>query len=727
MKFEFRKLKIKKLINNPKSNIRFRILICSCTFLILILGFICFAQEAKKPILVNGDKVEYSTDAKEVTVEGNVLVIYEDSRLTCEKITVNTQTKEGVAEGNVRLEDKQGVLEAERLKYNFESKTGKIIEAKVTSEPYFGRGETVERISEDQFNIQQGYITTCDYDIPHYRISSKEIECYPGDKVTAKQAKVEIGKVPIFFFPRYTHSLKDPFMHVRFIPGKRKEWGAYMLSAWRYNLTQNMRGRIYLDYRDKLGVAQGFGLNYSVPNLGKGDFKFYYTQERARDLVQGSPNEFQRYLTRWRHIWQIDRRTRATLEYYKIFDARREVLGTEYNFLKDYFYREYEKDSMPKTYLSVTRTFDNASLNFLLQKRINPWYTHTDKVPDEKLPEVTFDLPSYKIGKTPLYFKSQTKFSNLANKNATPSNLDDDVVRVDAYNQLSFPQKLAFLAVTPHVGVRETYYSKDKNGDSLDPRTAFYSGIDVSTKFYRMFNLATNFLGLDINGLRHVITPVVKYAFINEPTVPRHKLQTFDLIDTVERVKRFSFELVNKLQTKRKNKTVDLARLKVTTDYNLVRGVETGKGFSEFLFDLELIPYAWLRMESEVIYEPRHSKFKSANFDISMDLGKERALGMGYRYERGGGKELTMGFSWRFSPKWKFRMYERYQFADSRERGLKEQEYAISRDLHCWTLDFAYNISKEHGHTVWIVLKVKAFPEIGIEFDQSYHSPKSNP
>lgn len=708
-------------------NTNFYLLLLLVSLFTLSSAILGFAQETKKPILVNGDKVEYSTDAKEVTVEGNVLIIYEDARLTCDKITVNTQTKDGLAQGNVRLEDKEGILEAQRLQYNFETKTGKIIEAKMTSLPYFGKGKLIERISEEQFDIQEGYITTCDYEKPHYQIFSKKIKCYPGDKVSTKQAKVQVGKIPVFYFPSYTHSLKDPFMHVRFIPGKRKEWGAYLLSAWRYNLTQNMRGRIYLDYRDKLGIAQGFGLNYTAPNLGKGDFKFYYTRERASDLPQNSPAEFQRYLTRWRHIWQMDDRTRATLEYYKIFDARREVLGTEYNFLKDYFYREYEKDSMPKTYFSLSHGFDNATLNLLVQKRINPWYTHTDKVPDEKLPEITFDLPSYKLGASPFYFKNQTKFSNLTNKNATPSNLDDDVVRFDSYNQLSLPQKIAFLSVTPYLGLRETYYSKDTNGDNLDPRTTFYSGIDVSTKFYRIFNVVTNFLGLDINGLRHVVTPLVKFAFNNEPTVPRYKLQTFDLIDTVEEVKRFSFELINKLQTKRDNQTVDLARLKVTTDYNLTRGQETGKGFSDFLFDLELMPYAWLRMESEVSYEPRHSKFRTANLDFAFDFGKERSLGFGYRYERKGGKEFTMGFTWRFNPKWKFRVYERYQFAASRKRGLKEQEYAISRDLHCWTLDLAYNISKEHGHTVWVVLKLKAFPEVGIEFDQSYHSPKTNP
>jgi LPS-assembly protein len=696
-------------------------LIVSVTF-IFNLSYL-YAQQIKEPIIVKGEKVEYSADQKQVIAEGNVSVLYKDTKLTCQKIKVNLDTQEATAKGDVCIKDERGIVYAEEIIYNFSKKTGSIIKAKVESPPYYGQGEIAQRISENQYNIKDGYITTCDLDKPHYYISSKNIQIYPEDKVVVKGAKFYLGKIPLLYLPSYTHRLKDPFMHVRFIPGKSSDWGGYMLSSWRVNLTEKQTARVYLDYRSKLGLAEGFGLNYTLDNLGKGDYKFYYTQERTRKLPQESPAEFERYLMRLRHSWEISPQTNAILEVYKIEDSKRMVLGTDYNFLKDYFYREYEKESQPKTYLSLSHNLANSSLNLLVQKRINSWYTHQYMVPDEKLPQISYSLPSFPLGIGNFYLSNQMQFANLLNKEASPSTQDDDVIRFDVYNEIFMPTKLYIFNIRPFVGVRETYYSKDKEGNSLDPRTVFYTGIDLSTRFYRIFNVSNRFF--DINGLRHIITPNIRYQYNHKPTIPKSKLQIFDEIDTIEQNHKIELELVNKLQTKRDNEAIDFAIFKINTDYNLERNTSSSaKGFTDFLMDLELIPFSWLRLEQDATFDLKENNFKTVNFDLSTNLGKGRSFGLGNRYERKGGKELTTEFNWRFNPKWKMRIYERYQFARIKTRGLKEQEYSISRDLHCWIMDFIYNISKEHGHTFWFVFRLKAFPEIELEFEQSYRSPK---
>jgi len=697
-------------------------LFLAVSLIVLSINCFVFAQQIKEPIIVNGDRVEYSADQKEVTAEGNVSVIYKDTKLTCQKIIVNLDTQQATAKGNVCIKDEKGLLYAEEIVYNFAQKTGSIVKAKVDAPPYYAQGENAQKISQNQYDIKNGYITTCDLDKPHYYISSKNIQIYPEDKVVIKGAKFYLGKIPLLYLPSYTHSLKDPFMHVRLIPGKSSDWGGYMLSSWRVNLTANQTARVYLDYRSKLGLAEGFGLNYALPNLGKGDYKFYYTQERPKNLPQESTAEFERYLVRLRHNWEISPQTNAILEVYKIEDTKRMVLGTDYNFLKDYFYREYEKESQPKTYLSLNHNLANSSLNLLVQKRINSWYTHQDLVPDEKLPQLSYSLPSFPLGIGGLYLNNQMQFANLLNKEASPSSQDDDVVRFDVYNRIFMPKKLYIFNINPFVAVRETYYSKDKEGNSLDPRTVFYTGIDLSTRFYRIFDVSSQFF--DINGLRHIIIPNIRYQYNHEPTISKSKLQIFDEIDTIERNHKINLELINKLQTKRNSETVDFAIFKVNTDYNLQRNTTSDKGFVDLLMDLEVVPFSWLRFESDANYDLKNDIFKTANLDLSVNFGKDRSFGLGNRYERKGGKELTTEFNWRFNPKWKARIYERYQFAEIKKRGLKEQEYSISRDLHCWVMDFIYNISKEHGHTFWFVFRLKAFPKIELEFEQSYRSPK---
>ena len=96
-----------------------------------------YGRQEPESIIIDGDVVEYSADAKEVVAQGNVVVNYEGARLTCDKIVVNTLTKDAEATGNVRLQDKRGILDAEKLIYNFQTQKGDIIKGKLRSSPYY--------------------------------------------------------------------------------------------------------------------------------------------------------------------------------------------------------------------------------------------------------------------------------------------------------------------------------------------------------------------------------------------------------------------------------------------------------------------------------------------------------------------------------------------------------------------------------------------------------------
>jgi len=702
----------------------------------LLLSLPAVAWAEKEGVIVNGDKVEYSADSKEITATGNVEVLIKGARITCDRIVVNSETKDIQAEGHVRFVDKGTVVEGDKVIYNFQDKTGVIIDANFRSNPYFAKTKEMQKVSEEEFVCLGGYATTCSLDRPHYRIKSKKINFFPGNKIQTKEDIFYLGNAPLAYLPEYNHSLRDPLMHVQVTPGKSKDWGYYLLSLYHYDLKENVTARIYADYRNNLGLAEGFGFNYKTQKFGKGDFKFYYTHERDKNQPEGTTDKFERYLARWRHNWSIDSATRLITEYYKIKDTKMQ-LGTANTFLKDYFYREFEKDSQPKTYLLLSHNFNYSSVNLLVQKRINRWYDHTANTPDEKLPEILYTLPEYELGESPFYFKTDTSFANLANKYpagigiTTTQPPDQQVTRFDTYNQFSMPFKFFFIFVNPFVGSRETYYSRDIDGGSINPRTIFYSGTDLSTKFYRLFNVKSNFLGMDINGLRHIITPTVKFGYNHEPTVHQSQLQIFDDIDSISASNTATIELVNKIQTKRRGKgikgeleRVDFAMLKLDTDYNFEPKGTNQSGLTDFLFDLELLPYSWLRMKTDGTYGRKERVFKEINFSSFMEWDKGRNFGLGYRYERKGGKEITTQFNWRLNPKWRFGIYERYQIAEVRKKGMKEQEYTIGRNLHCWDMDFTYNISSEHGHTLWLIFRLRAFPELEFNFDQNYHAPK---
>lgn len=723
-----------------------KILVFSFSFFVFSFMQHCYAEEAAKtePVTVNGDKVEYSADSKEVTAVGNVSIVNKDTKLTCESLTVNTETKDAHASGNVRLEEKKGVIEGKDIKYNFQNKTGTINDAIFRSSPFFGRSEKVEKISDAEFIAFRGYMTTCDYDDPHFRFKAKKIDFFPDDKVRVKNIIFSAGtqkQLPLMYLPQFNKSLKDNLMKIQAMPGKSKDWGLFLLTAYRYEISDQLKGKVFLDYRANLGVAEGFDANYSTDNFGKGDFKYYYTQERSRNFEQGSPAEFQRYFQRWRHTWDMDERTNFIAQYYHIVDSKRSLLGGDNNILKDYFPREYEKDTLPPSYAQVHHVFKYSSLDFLMQKRVNRWYPPPQL---EKLPEIKYSLPSIKIGDSPFYFDDQTSSGNYNKKNtstSTPSENDTTpdvhVNRLDTTNKISLPTKVAFVNLTPFASSRQTFYDKDINGNSIAPRTIFYSGADASTKFYRVFNVKSNFLGMDINGLRHIITPGIGYAFNHEPTILNSRLRQIDEVDSLSRNNSAALTLANKLQTKRNGKSVDFVNFLVSTSYLFKpkTGDKRGSNLSDFTYNLDFLPYSWLSVVSDATYkrsgsrsDESYGRVTNANIDFNFNLAPERTIGIGQRYQRKGGNETTFSAVWRISPKWKIATYERVQFSKVRSQniksGLREQQYTVTRDLHCWIMDFSYSQERGKGNTLWLIFRLKAFPEMEFELNKDYNAPK---
>ncbi len=701
----------------------------------LIFNFACYASGSNEsPIIVNGDTVEYMTDSSEASASGNVVVVYKGAKLTCDKLSVNTQTKDASAEGNVKIEDPEyGIIQGPKMTYNFETKTGVILDAEFKSNPYFGKAKKIEKVSDTEFVAYQGYASTCDYDHPHYRIQSKEVKMFPGDKIQTRDNRFYIGDIPFFYLPFYNHSLKEPLMHVRVSPGQRKEWGGYVLSAWRYNLTENVNGRVYFDYRQKLGFAEGFGVNYDTKRFGKGDFKFYYTDEHPETLSIGEPEYFNRYLARLRHTWAIDSRTFFTTEYYKILDEKRKFAPATDGFLKEYFYREYEKESQPLSYVLLQHNFNYSSISVLFQDRTNHWFDYI-----EKKPEAIFSMPAYQLAQSPFYYSNETTVANFDRKGGDVGD-DTTVARLDTLNKISIPMSLSIFRIAPFVAERGTFYDTGELSTDSINRAIFYSGVEASTKLYRVLNVKSNFLGMDVDGLRHIISPSVKFNYNHKPTVNSSMIRQIDSVDDIAANSSLYIELSNKLQTKRDGKSIDLVDFLVYTNYyfnsfDTTNNIKRTDEFSDIFMQLKMKPYAWLRVDFDSTYKrsgPRNNgnygHFSDVNYDFNFDFAKERSFGIGQRYERNGSNEITAQIDWRINPKWKFSIYERYNASADTDlkRGLREQEYRLSRDMHCWIMDMVYNISKEDGHTIWFVFKLKAFPETEFDFDQNYHKPKS--
>ncbi len=702
------------------------------TFALIFCVSSAWAQEEKAPIVCHGDKVEFLEAEQKLTAEGHAIIIYEDVKITCDKINISLDTKDGVAEGDVVVYQKDAILTGDKVEYNFNTQSGTMYKAGFASQAIYGKGPQAVKEGPDKITMQKSYMTTCDLAQPHYRIHARTAKIFLDDKVVMRHAIVYAFEVPLFYLPYYSYALKPDRPKVTVLPGKDKDWGFYVLTAWRYEFSQYIKGILRLDYRERRDFASGFENYYQTQGYGKGFVKTYYMNERTLESSRlwkqpRITHERERYMIQHRHSWDIDKDTDLRFEYWGVSDT---------DILKDYFYRkEYESRPEPESYLSIIRARPNYTVSFLGKRRFNKIFTKI-----EYQPEVKLDIPSIRIGgeDSKIYWKSESSFANLSRKYAHPSNIDEDTVRFDTHNQITRPFKLGFLNFAPYAAARETYYTKDKYGEHGDWfRGAFYTGVDVETKFYRIFDLNTNICGLDINKLRHVLTPRVGYNYIHSPTIASEKLVQFDGLDSISRLNQFTFSLENKLQTKRKVgegadaqaklAAVDLARLTVSTNYDY--RLPGGSKFSDVSFDFEFTPFNWLTFEFDTAYDHLQDRFKTFNFDIYVDKEDKWKCGLGYRYGHESHSEAIFELSFKPTPLWKLGIYERFMFKGypygaKKISDLREQEYRIVRDLHCWTSEVLYTVSRGEGESLYFVFRLKAFPEMPLEFGKSYHRPK---
>lgn len=684
----------------------------------------------KEPIIVNGDKVEYFQDKKKVVGTGNISIEYKGVTLTCDTVTVYIDTREAVAEGNVKVRQRDGAyFTGDRINYNFDTQKGYVLKGALSAKPFYGRADEVVKTGGKDYKLEKGYVTTCDYEHPHYRIQAKEVRIYLDDKVVARNIIFYIGNMPVFYLPYYIQPLRDvKKMNVTLIPGRSKDWGYYLLSAYRFQWNDNLRGDLLLDYRTKIGLGEGINAYYDTKQVGKGAAKFYYTHQNDALALDGNPDDpvLGRYRVQVRHRWDLPKDTDTTVafEFNELSDP---------NVIKDFFYKEFEEIQDPETYnyLSVLTTKPDYTTELRLVKRFNKFYTVV-----ERLPEYKINIKDFRVSKdVPLYYSANASavYLNKTYASSVPPQKDINTVRVDGSNQLAYAAKLfKFWNITPYAGVDGTYYSRNVWGDTNITRGTIFAGINNSTKFYRTYNFETNMLGLDIHKLRHIITPTANYYYMQQPSVDMANLMQFDSIDALEARNGIQFAIENKLQTKRMSggslKSVDLATLIVGVDYQfrLEKGSLDLKSnsFRNVNFQLEMVPYPWLYTLSKMTVNTKKYMIDTASVDIVGNGGDKWSFGGGYRYENSTGtfsNLLTASIMYKINELWRTRLYAQY---DIHKMYFEEWEATIYRDLHCWLAEFTYGVRNNNDQTLWFVMRLKAFPDYPIGLRRTYSRPR---
>ena len=716
-------------------------------------------------IQITAKEMSVSPDRSQAVAEGDVEVQFENVTMWCDRMTLLTDTGDVYAEGQVRLQQGNQFFRSQMIHYNIKTKKGRFLQGTVSTPPWFEHGRWVEHLAEGVFLVNPGYITSCNFDPPHYKLYGRRAIVFQDDRsANVRNVAFFVDRAPLMYFPWMTLAERQSPFYI--IPGKKKPWGLYTLMGYRFEPPSvpyiSHQATAKLDWRENF--IWGMGLDYKIehPQDGKGLLKLYYNDEpNIREPKSALPKgaTHNRYRVLWRHRWTPLEDTNVVTDIEKFSDQ---------NFRKEFlFQEEYLADQSPESFISVVQNTPNYSLSGLMRKRINRFDDTT-----EALPQITLDVRQQRIGDTRAFSKTQMEVANLQNKRKR-SELDEGVTRMDWQQQFSYA--LGFLhpiQITPKAGVRQTYYNRDKTGDERNFLSGqFFTGADASLKLFRLFPVKSNFAGLNLNLLRHVLTPTVTYNYVHESTVRNPLL---DFAASGGPANTVTFGLENKLQTRRMNSSgklssFDLVRFLTELPYSFHgRGNQSGGRFNNWGLKLETFPWSWLRLESNMTvlshYDRRlaDSRVPTWNFDLVLVGGKGEPdahtapdivapeplafqagpkadttfiplgqwyLGLGHRYSSNDKTEDVLEYDLRLGPKWQVTTFHRFTWkevsgGEKRFNNLREFQYGLKRDLHDWVAELVYRVDREYGEEIFLTFTLKAYPNMPVELSTSYHEPK---
>lgn len=686
-------------------------------------------------LVCEADRLRYRDGGNLITAEGNVRVGYRNILLTSDRATVYVERKEAYAEGNVTLTQGDNVITSDKIRFDFITEEGIMSPGGGYYEPWFGRADILEVEGREKVTFFDGSATTCDEEDPHYHLEAGRLIIYPDDKLVAHNVTFYIGKVPVFWVPWYRRSLKDDCRGSFFYPGYRNKWGFFFLSGYHW-CAPGLNTTLHLDYRYRRGWAYGFDGRFYPGADGRGEWQTYYLEDKRYEDPDGEITVKERYLLEFKYRQPLPYRVNSYIALSHASDS---------TVRKDFFRREYNADSQPSSYLYLSRRWGDLNLSLEVQPRLNDFEKATERLPEAKL-----QVQEFAIGESDFYYQGENSYSVLNRKLADQSSAIYESDRFDTYHRLSYSRKLfGWLNILPSTSLRYDFYTRGpsredapENDSGADPETdpaaptpaptpelpeerdfwrrTFSSGLEVSTDIYGLFPVRSE--SLDIDRLRHVITPSVEYIFTDNPTVYYKDIYQFDGIDRIKRQNYFLLGLRNRLQTKRGTAPdyileleegegdgeageAETESVEVEADYksswtlvDLIISTplftrpdrdNDGRLIGDFSGKLKVRPYDWLGLNLDITYDSYDNRFKRDTLDLWLRPDDDWwvTFSHSYRFDRDR-NQLSAEVYLRINPVWAFQVYGRF---DTIEGRFEEESFTIYRDFHCWSSSLQFD------------------------------------
>jgi len=481
-----------------------------------------------------GEYLEFFVPDRVIRISGSSIVQQQAVVLHADTIDYNIRQRVVLARAQadttgdstvirpISLKDGSEEIFGSRLVFNVDTKRGLIEDATTRYERAYYTGEDLYKEEDEVFYVDDGTLSSCDLEEPHFHFQAKRMKLIHNEKAVARPVVLYIETLPVLYIPYYVFPLKRG-RHSGILPiklGNFEQGNRYLGNLgyyWAASEYWDMQAA--LDYFENSGWNLSGQFRYNKRYGYTGSMRGTFARNRQESFNQESKSD----------KWTFSGNHSQTLPYDVKFSANWTYISS-----KDY-YTEYSTDQDERLNRNIiskanfSKKFGKSSLALS--------FNHTNNLDTDsknsRLPSGSFTMPSFhpfgsgreENGKTikkwynQIYVGYRNSFSvyfdrkNLGDTAATKK----EYAYLDHSISLTGSQKiLEYFSISPRLSFTETWYAVRETDQSqaagvpedVYRRGAVSGGVGVNTKLYGTFPV--NLFGL--MAMRHVLTPTVSFS-----------------------------------------------------------------------------------------------------------------------------------------------------------------------------------------------------------------------
>lgn len=655
------------------------LLFCSCAA--------SLAQETEDgdfELIANGP-VTYDTETNETVASDGASMRYGPYLLTADTIRFSNESGAAKAIGNVVFTRDDIRLIANTVHYDPQREFASIENFRAGNGRHYVEGELLEG-NPDDFSFNGVNFLPGEPGTFLFKAKADQITILNRNEIKGKKLAFNLGNLPFFILPNITQPIDADTNIFDISADYSGHLGAAIGGEFRLPTSGNLRLGANILPTTKRGILFGPTAQYDWGDAdsgtyGKGLLSTGYIDDRASLVgldARGLPIDDERYFAEWHQVqrWNETVSVVANTALWSDTEVTRDFHEDSYNEMQD-----------PDSYLEANYTTDDWQVSLFTRLSPNDFQVYT-----ERLPELKFSLYPQRLKKG-LYHNGYVSFAKLKGVNPTSSAEQDESDRADAYYGFDYYKSLSpGVTLKANLGVRSTHYfdattfvgevdpanrdlipvEGDFNGQAFfaTEGTRSFGDIGLDLKMLAYAELDFQSESWDIDGLRHVIEPIISYrynpelggsdsvlSYLDRPTLSNYlvplELDERRDTDTLAEERKVRFELRNRIQTKGKSGDLrNLARFSFAMDY-LLEDQGTGDDFSDFYTSVELTPAPWLDADFFTSYDIEDGSLTEFNSRVAVKDEGYWKIGVGNQFRKGLLRQYSFFGEYFLSEDWK--------------------------------------------------------------------------